>query len=363
MSIWLHIGTGKTGTSSIQQFLFRNSTSLIQQSYVYPRLGPRHSIAHHNLATQLKQLERFDPALGTWERLRHILKKHPTANVILSSEGFQSLSIEQIERIRSHALGHQVNVLVYLRNQSSMAESWYSQRLKTSRQDHGTLEDFLERHIDVLTYSKLLAPWASVFGSTAIKIRIFERIRFVNGNLLDDFCSAVGLRTPSSREISYRTFEERNTSPGPTALAIQQAIRDQIASLASEYRLEEQQMQIAMTAVLRAAMHLFPEERKARLLSFKQRRDYDARFAVDNATVMRLFLPDHQGPLFSPEAEERSDQQISPSQALAAMTPTQLVELMVRALARTAVKNAPAGDTANGKDFERQSSDTGKAPE
>ena len=47
MTLYLHIGTSKTGTTSIQQFLCHNRSALLHQGYLYPGLGV--NIINHRL--------------------------------------------------------------------------------------------------------------------------------------------------------------------------------------------------------------------------------------------------------------------------------------------------------------------------
>ncbi|MGV6852729.1 MAG: hypothetical protein ACWA5R_11220, partial [bacterium] len=64
----LHIGTPKTGTSSIQRWLYQHSETLLELGILYPRTG-RQGVAHHliarviqaNDANKLSSLQQADP--------------------------------------------------------------------------------------------------------------------------------------------------------------------------------------------------------------------------------------------------------------------------------------------------------------
>ena len=71
--IVLHIGSTKTGTSSLQRYFADQSSQLLDQGVCYPAAGRRGPglLAHHNLCYE-KQSGRvrsgvFRPAVGTWD--------------------------------------------------------------------------------------------------------------------------------------------------------------------------------------------------------------------------------------------------------------------------------------------------------
>ncbi|WP_457743514.1 glycosyltransferase, partial [Sulfurimonas sp.] len=49
-TIYIHIGIGKTGTSSIQEMLLKNMESFLMQNVLIPKTGIKYGMAHHNLA-------------------------------------------------------------------------------------------------------------------------------------------------------------------------------------------------------------------------------------------------------------------------------------------------------------------------
>ncbi|MGH6876239.1 MAG: hypothetical protein ACREHV_02550, partial [Rhizomicrobium sp.] len=57
---WLHIGTGKTGTTSIQHHLARNRRALLAQGYLYA-MAPG-SGNHHALSAFALEDEKIDAA-------------------------------------------------------------------------------------------------------------------------------------------------------------------------------------------------------------------------------------------------------------------------------------------------------------
>lgn len=210
MKLVAHIGTPKTGTTSIQAFLDSNRDKLIESGYYYLRsMGNRtheafprccfsddhinddyfwkrriytreELIAHRNL-----KLEDLENELSSIPDGVH--------TVVTSCEHFYSRlkSVEEIENFRkiSDKYFSDIRIIVYLREQSDVAVSLYSTNLKASG---GTksLTEFVQANCradnDYFNYFNTLEKWASVFGREKISVRLFDRNEFVNGNLLED---------------------------------------------------------------------------------------------------------------------------------------------------------------------------------
>src|SRR3954449_4869255 len=84
---FLHIGTPKTGTSSLQAILSTHQDELRQHGFLYPRAGRVPMGAHHNISMELSGARRFRSEFGTIEDL--LSEIDGTRNdIVLSSEGF-----------------------------------------------------------------------------------------------------------------------------------------------------------------------------------------------------------------------------------------------------------------------------------
>jgi hypothetical protein len=119
---YIHIGTHKTGTTSIQRLLARNSATLLERGFLYPESGRMDEAhpGHHNIAWQVTRDRRFDKRLGTIDDLaREVRARHE--HVVLSSEDFESAVGggtglgDLVARMRS--LGFRVTVVLYVRKQ------------------------------------------------------------------------------------------------------------------------------------------------------------------------------------------------------------------------------------------------------
>ena len=127
---FIHIGTHRTGTTSLQIALSAHSQALQDCHYLYPLSGrpPEAPHGQHNLAWEISGDYRFQKGSGGIEDLLKEING-TTHNVILSSEDFEC-SIHCFEnftkfirRLQSHQF--EIKLLVYFRNQIDYARSLY----------------------------------------------------------------------------------------------------------------------------------------------------------------------------------------------------------------------------------------------
>jgi hypothetical protein len=189
--LFLHIGRHKSGTSSIQHFLNQNRAALERDGFLYP--APASGVAHHAWSATIKDVQkglRDASALGA---LRAMFDQYAASGktVVVSSEDFQNILKPQLVR---DALGrHDVTVVIYLREHFAYAWSSYAQRVQANRFTLSFLE-FLENFSQ--DYLEFLNRWASAFGTSSIKARIFDRSRLKSGDVVEDFCAIVGIDNP-----------------------------------------------------------------------------------------------------------------------------------------------------------------------
>jgi hypothetical protein len=127
---FVHIGTHRTGTTSLQVILGRHSAELRRHNYIYPRAGrpPEAPNGHHNIAWEISGDRRFRREHGSAADLVAEIRDLPH-DVILSSEDFECSAFND-DRLDAfmrmiRASGFRVRVVVYFRNQVDYAESLY----------------------------------------------------------------------------------------------------------------------------------------------------------------------------------------------------------------------------------------------
>ena len=202
---FLHIGTHKTGTSSLQTLLLSNEECLERNGIFVPRSRrPLPGGGHHNLAWELSGDLRFDPASGSWPDVISEMRSRNPGTVCVSSEDFEHLHLrpESLRRIKQelNSIGYEVRIVVYLRPQADYIESLYVELLKN--EVYLTFREYLGKIFprgasgprDLWTYSfdygEILDSFAKVFGTGCMVVRPYRANRRTK-HLLNDFMSII----------------------------------------------------------------------------------------------------------------------------------------------------------------------------
>lgn len=206
---WIHIGTEKTGSTSIQEFLATNRAELRHQGILYPVApGKSNHIGLTCFALDDHKVESNRTALGVIgetavAKYREKLLSDLTAEVqaakpraiVLSNEHLSGRvsGPSELQRLKGlcDRIARQTTVIVYLRNQVDFLVSRYIEAVKG-----GSIADFpfpltkaLSRLMD---YSVMLEPWRTFFGTANLDVRLFEPEEFTDNDLLMDFASIIG---------------------------------------------------------------------------------------------------------------------------------------------------------------------------
>ncbi|MCC5987502.1 MAG: hypothetical protein JJT95_07460 [Pararhodobacter sp.] len=206
----VHIGSPKTGTSSIQAFLASNWSPLKAQGFRYERFEPNRGSQFEFAAAALTLAgEQVSPehrlrygypdmeaqrvqtaALQDWLRRRR--KNWAAPTVLISSEHILAW-VKTNEAIA--ALDHMlrelfdpVTYILYLRRQEDMIVSAYSESIK--RGGKKTLESFVQSHGIRQNYFKKVNRWVKVVGRDRLDVRLLEKDFLHQGDLIADFCHA-----------------------------------------------------------------------------------------------------------------------------------------------------------------------------
>jgi hypothetical protein len=204
VDLTVHIGSGRAGSSSIQFFLRDNRERLGELGILYPQSPGR---ARH---TQLGLFAKSKTDLETspeWRRrkdrdpasFRRAFKRRLFAELeesglsrmLLSDEvlfGSSEQALQRLSRFTAR-VAESLRLVLYLRRQDDHMVSRYQQGVKIgwvarlrdwAKEDMSGLYDYRAR---IRMHERVLAPAEFV-------VRRFERERFVNGSLFEDFLDA-----------------------------------------------------------------------------------------------------------------------------------------------------------------------------
>lgn len=232
-TVYLHIGAPKTATSTLQNVFARNARRLLKRGVLYPQ-SIQTSDAHHVLACDLiekcqgSQMSDVwygsQPRGQAWQSLQCEIEDHGNAidTVVLSTELFfgQTRRLSSIlEEIARSLQDHEVKVVVYLRRQDQLYSSFYNQDVKGMRQWSESAYAFYETHqIFQTSYYDLLGMWSEIFGKDNMIVRPFEPGQWPGGDIVQDFCAAIGIKPLSSK------YRDQNESLGGTQLYLKRCL-------------------------------------------------------------------------------------------------------------------------------------------
>ncbi len=209
MKLVLHIGTEKTGTTLLQNWLYANQQALSDQGvFLSDQLGKpnnrkivayfmRHldDFARQRKITNLAQKEIYFEGFEAKFRAEIAQARARHHTMVISSEHFHSRlsSLAEIETLAAFLTEEfdEVKVLCYFREQSSMRESLYSTGLKTATT---TLLEEFDAEEDARRYyynfDRIATNWSEAFGVSHCDFRIYDRAGFPEGDIRLDMLSA-----------------------------------------------------------------------------------------------------------------------------------------------------------------------------
>ncbi|MEE3440212.1 hypothetical protein [Ruminococcus sp.] len=217
-TLYIHIGTPKTGTTSIQNFCGLNREKLKEQGVLYPIMHYHyerksvnrngyflHGVIKEN-GTRNKEKEKqvFDSEL---QYIVDCFKENDT--ILLSDESIWWATATRRKGLwkdlKKHSEQHnyQIKVIVYLRRQDQFMMSRYNQRLKTdfvaSTQNFDEyFADMNGRFKCVMDYRDRIDNIAKSISKENVIVKRFDRNYFYNGDLNQDFLNILGVKVDDS---------------------------------------------------------------------------------------------------------------------------------------------------------------------
>lgn len=176
----LHIGSNKTGTSSIQTMLHTNREALEKAGWNYPDFHLDY-FAHHKLAYSIGNRNKLALPEG-WQNSFCQAIADPQQRYIISSELF--FRLVPPAAAAQFFPPEQTRVVLYLRDHLSYMTSWYAQAI----QERNLIASFTD-YVQIFNqpYMQFLAEWDAVYGPDRVIVRPFKRDKLVGGDVRRDF--------------------------------------------------------------------------------------------------------------------------------------------------------------------------------
>ncbi len=207
-TLYFHIGLGKTGTTALQDFFWRNRKQLEKIGIDYPDYcviaGAHHALSPHQpkflRAIPFKPVDEWAPFIAQSEK----------KNILLSSELIAWTAASLIENYCNELEKYfEIKIIIYTRRQDELIMAAYNQQVKAGGQKK-TIHEILDKQIKRFDFKERIQLWADCVGEENVTIRPFERKQFYQGDIRLDFLHHVfGINDFSGFELG----EKGNSNP------------------------------------------------------------------------------------------------------------------------------------------------------
>lgn len=297
---YLHIGMPKTGTSALQRFLAVNRERLKENGFLFPDFGydyPDVRRARNGyFLSRITHKDFWEQYKAAWEgsfwQLGEYAKRYE--NIILSDESIWSVQRREgfWEAVRELfvSVGLDLHIIVYLRRQDAVVESYWNQKVKGHSRLSITFDEFMERefHHIPLRYKRMLGNMEDIVKPKRLTVRAFERGQLSGGNIIDDFCQATGIAPDENWQYPA---EDVNVSFDLDAVDVKRLINEN-----ASYRTVED---FYYKAIAEGYGEYRPEnEKRYSAFSGEERKEFLERFEKGNEYVARRYLKRKDGKLF-----------------------------------------------------------------
>lgn len=199
VTVYLHIGMPKTGTSALQYCLLKNRDQLYRMGIDYPPhpLDPN-GISSGNAEQLVRALKN-----GNTSEAKQIVTEilnSSCSTIVLSSEYLYRAGEACLAAIKELFETANIKVILYLRRQDFLLVSSYNQGVKRAKRTSQMNLFIHEAALHRYTFEEV-HTWASCWGKENINLRIYEKQQFVDGNIFSDFLDAIGISLTPEFEL------------------------------------------------------------------------------------------------------------------------------------------------------------------
>lgn len=212
-TLYIHIGTSKTGTTTIQTYCGINREQLKSKGVLFPIMPYHYDRITKNRNGHFLYANIYENGVRNKEKEEQVLKQEldyivdcfkEYDNVLLSEESIwwatatRRKSLWKYLQEHSQQNNYQVKIIVYLRRQDQFMMSRYNQILKTdtgggTQRFYEYFKDMNGKYKCVMNYRQRLDYMAKFIPKENIVVKRFDRSYFYNGDLNADFLHILGV--------------------------------------------------------------------------------------------------------------------------------------------------------------------------
>jgi len=295
-TLFLHLGANKTGSTAIQEFLRLNAEALLQQG-IHVASGDllAGGAVTGQQAPYIEQLV-ADPAAGGGEmttRIDSLMDTIPDgATLVLSAENLSNPGNGSPQLFAGVSGKYQARALLYIRRPDEFLLSswrqWYSK----------VLDDFWAWIVTAAgrrcDWRMILAGWEQVIPRDRMMVRLYDRARLVNRDVISDFLSVLGIKDEG--------FERPQGNINPSYSGAVQALVGANPLLFRD--LHDDDTYRIVDALTGSRFHRNSRESE---ITHEQRLALLQRYDDANEWVRVNYFPTHPAPLFAPPQPQDYD--------------------------------------------------------
>ena len=323
MRVVLHIGTEKTATTTLQNFVYANRDAL-----------KRHGVAlsdcldqtnNRKLAAYCMPASNFDDYFKD-RRITTVAQKQAyfqgfreafveearqaatwAHTLFITSEHFHSRVRDEASIARLKAvlddITSDVVVLCWFREQSAVLLSLYSTAMKSG--NVAELDAFVQRCTpsnDYFNYLELFSRWQGAFGASRVRAFLFGTEHFVDGDIRRSLLQQL-LPDADSSEFDF-SAPPANRSLGAVGLELARATNRAFPRYNADGSLNARR-----TALVQLIAH--SEIGQAGVASLREATEIHARFERSNLMFARRYLKKDCNPFPAPDPARQEDQRVT----------------------------------------------------
>ena len=309
-TLYLHIGTPKTGTSALQYFCAGNRKILEEKGIYYPDLGFRfpdigkhrnaHFLSYKEYINKKEKLRDHEAEKKIREegiqKLEEAFQTHDT--ILISDEHIWNeaeMTTEILPALYQHFMeqGVQIKIIVYLRRQDQVIQSFWAQKIKESSTI--TFESYMEtekyRRFR-LDYATRIQEFEDIVGKDHLIVRCYEKQQYQGEQktIMSDFLDILGLELTEEYKNSEKVY---NVSLEGIYLEVKRLFNSlpqfkKQKNYMVDLLKEQQAIDYQNNALERKKMYFTPEAEK----------EFMQKFEEENLTVAKKYLNRENGKLF-----------------------------------------------------------------
>jgi len=223
-NIYIHIGTHKTGSTSLQRWMLEHESFLNANGFILYK-GDHKTHNHVELYLAAMRYDRdsfgkqsmpevkFDESYtsAVSKQVQTFISKYGNENLILSTEGLSLLRHrDEIQKLAT-ILGsdyENIKIILYLRDKKDYLSSY---RLQLKKKERKASTDYwsalyVEDDTWLIDYEQLITAYGDVFGLNNIVVIDYDKEMESRTNIIPSFVETVGLECSVEDETEFQSY-------------------------------------------------------------------------------------------------------------------------------------------------------------